>query len=102
MSTRDDVDPDQIGVLGICAAGAYVSFAGQTDRRMKAIATVSGVDATGVFRATDPEAFDSLVAQAGPARIAEANGEDIPMVSVVPDSIDDSTPKDMAEFFDYY
>lgn len=102
LSTRDDVDPERIGVLGICASGGYVPFAAQTDQRMKAVATVSGADATLFFRAPDPDGFAALVAQAGPARIAEARGEEVPMVPVLPDSVDESTPEAVAEFFDYY
>jgi fermentation-respiration switch protein FrsA (DUF1100 family) len=102
LSARDDVDPERIGVLGICASGGYVPFAAQTDHRMKAVATVSGADATCFFRVPDPEAFAKLVDQAGAARTAEAKGEEIPMVPVLPDSVDASTPKAVAEFFDYY
>ena len=102
LTTRDDVDPDRIGVLGICASGGYVPFAAQTDHRMKAVATVSGADATCFFRVPDPEACAGLVAQAGAARTAEAKGEEVPMVPVLPDAIDESTPKSVAEFFDYY
>ncbi|MEV0081806.1 alpha/beta hydrolase [Saccharopolyspora sp. NPDC050642] len=102
LTTRDDVDAERIGVLGICASGGYVPFAAQTDHRMKAVATVSGVDLPGFFRAGDPAAFEALVAQAGQARSEEAAGKPVRMVPVLPDSIDESTPKAVAEFFDYY
>ncbi|MBB3038248.1 alpha/beta hydrolase [Hoyosella altamirensis] len=102
LSTREDVDPESIGVLGICASGGYVPFAAQTDHRMKAVATVSGPDATCFFRVPDPEGFAKLVEQAGPARVAEARGGEVPMVPVLPEAVDDSTPKAVREFFDYY
>ncbi|MEU5760112.1 alpha/beta hydrolase [Nocardia sp. NPDC047648] len=97
LSTRDDVDPERIGVLGICASGGYVPFAAQTDHRMKAVATVSGADATCFFRMPGPAGFAEMVKQAGAARIAEAQGEPVPMVPVLPDSIDESTPKAIRE-----
>ncbi|MEV0685541.1 alpha/beta hydrolase [Nocardia sp. NPDC050378] len=102
LSTRDEVDPERIGALGICASGGYVPYAAQTDHRIRAVATVSAADGAAFFKQPDPEGFAKLVAQAGAARIAEATGEEIPMVPVLPDSVDDSTPPSVAEFFDYY
>nr|WP_324614095.1 alpha/beta hydrolase [Streptomyces sp. NRRL F-5122] len=79
LTTRDDIDPDHIGALGICASGGYVPYGAQTDHRIKAVATVSAVDMgsvirEGLGRTQDPEILKALLDQAGALRTAEARG----------------------------
>ncbi|WP_330293441.1 alpha/beta hydrolase [Streptomyces sp. NBC_00576] len=71
VSTRSEVDPQRIGGLGICASGAYVPYAAQTDRRMKAVATVSAVD-PGAELLAEPAVRDHLLDQAAVFRTLEA------------------------------
>ncbi|GAA0463934.1 hypothetical protein Ade02nite_30770 [Paractinoplanes deccanensis] len=79
LTTRAEVDAERIGVLGICASGGYVLNAAASDHRIKAVATVSGVDVARQFRFgadgdQDPAVFQGMLDAAAAARTAEARG----------------------------
>jgi fermentation-respiration switch protein FrsA (DUF1100 family) len=110
LTTRNEVDPHQIGLLGICASGGFVLPATGTDHRVKAVATVSGVDLGRHFRqggdgAQDPAAFQGLLDAAASARTKAANGEDPGMMPLLPDTIEHARAlagEYGAEGFEYY
>jgi uncharacterized protein len=107
LSTLDDIDPDRIGALGICASGGYVPFAAQTDNRIKAVATVSAVDVgsyirDGLGKTDDGSTFRNMLDQVGQLRTEEAFGHPARLASALPDKVDDSTPRFYRDGFDYY
>lgn len=80
LAALDGVDAGRIGLLGICASGGYALSAAATDRRVRAVATVSAVDISRMFRlgadgAQDPALLDAMLDAAAEARTAEARGE---------------------------
>lgn len=102
LTARADIDPDRIGVMGICGSGAYVPYAAQTDHRMKAVAGVSGTDVPSFFRDADPEGWTQMVANSGKLRSTEAAGAPATTFPVLPDKADADTPAPVAEFIDFY
>ncbi len=91
LTTRDDVDADRVGALGICASGGYVLSATASDHRIKAVGTVSAVDIARQFRdgadgAQDPAVFQDMLAAAAAARTAEARGEGVRTFPLFPDT----------------
>lgn len=111
LSLRKDVDPERIGAIGVCASGGYVPFAAQTDHRIKAVATVSGVCTGRMTREGlvkgmgGPEMLQQAIQAANEARITEATGQPAPVNPALPPTIEDIPPeypsivKELAEYY---
>jgi fermentation-respiration switch protein FrsA (DUF1100 family) len=99
-----------MGVFGVCAGGGYTLSVAQTERRFKAVATVSGTpmgeavrNQFGVVMPTS-ELIKSLEFVAH-QRAAEANGTQPIYVPFVPEKFEDineHTPVMLREGYDYY
>ncbi|KAJ0302831.1 hypothetical protein COL516b_006870 [Colletotrichum fioriniae] len=106
LVSRDEIDSDKIGVIGICASGGYVSFAAQTDLRIKAVAISAGVcSGTMVRRGLDKDVsnLDILHAQlkaAAKDHNSDVTGEKIDIVHMLPDEFNPANaPAEMPESF---
>jgi fermentation-respiration switch protein FrsA (DUF1100 family) len=42
LLTRDDVDPERVGVVGVCMGGGYAVSVGARDKRVKAVVSIAG------------------------------------------------------------
>ncbi|MEQ1108060.1 alpha/beta hydrolase [Acinetobacter seifertii] len=77
LVTLNYVDENRIGVLGICGGGGYSINAAMTERRIKAVGTITGANYGRVMReasAGNPIAFlEAIAAQ----RTAEARGAEL-------------------------
>lgn len=101
------VDANRIGALGVCAGSGTAVKAASTERRIKAIGTVSAVDVGAATRmgwdgkATVSEQLATLDAVAK-QRSAEVAGAAPVYVPYVPNVGDTSAPRDLQEAADYY
>lgn len=107
LTTLSFEDTDNIGALGICAGGGYTVAASQTERRIKAVATVSMVDIGSLFgeglgRVVPVEDQIKLLEQVSQQRTAEASGADTLYVTYVPQELEEGMTGTMAEGHDYY
>ncbi len=107
LSTQDFIDPHRIGAVGICAGAGYTINAALTDRRIRAVAGVSGTDAGAAIR--DGWSQDipieqqiALLEEASEQRTKEANGEAQLLGTYVPETVTEDMPATMKEAHEYY
>jgi uncharacterized protein len=51
LLTREDVDPERVGIVGVCMGGGYAVSVGARDRRVRAVVSVAGgYDIGGTFQ----------------------------------------------------
>ncbi|WP_336334482.1 alpha/beta hydrolase [Pseudomonas putida] len=108
LMTLPYVDEQRIGVLGICGGGGYSINAAMTERRIKAVVTITGVNYGRLMRegfsGFDPIALlESVAAQ----RTAEARGAQRRVDDLLPPSPKDAkrlgaTEIDVYEATEYY
>jgi len=110
LTTREEVDADRVGLLGICASGGYSLAAAGGDHRVKAVATVSGADVARQFRfgadgTQDPAVFQGLLDLAAQARTAAARGDDPGVLTMFPETAEQAGAlggEHGVEGFEYY
>lgn len=88
------VDPARVGALGICGGGGYTFKAVQTDKRFRAVATLSLFNSGEVrregFRGSQVDSIQERLAAAAKARQAEAAGEP---AALTPNMCETATPE---------
>ncbi|MFJ2263551.1 alpha/beta hydrolase [Streptomyces sp. NPDC087844] len=89
LTTTPGIDPQRIGVLGICAGGGYAVHTARTDHRIKAVGTVVPVNIGHAFRSFSggpAAALDPLA----DARTEEARSGETTRVNWLPDTLEDA------------
>lgn len=108
LSTRGDVNPEQIGILGICGWGGMAVNAAAIDTRIKATVTatmydMSRVNANGYFDAADnADSRNSLRRQLNAQRTEDYRNCSYALAGGLPDAVPDDAPQYVKDYFAYY
>jgi fermentation-respiration switch protein FrsA (DUF1100 family) len=108
LTTLGFVDQERICVLGICSGGGYAINAAMTDRRIKAVGTVSAINLGAMYRAgyegtvADMSQAFTLLEMAAKARTSEAKGERMAMLPFAPQKREEGQAPDYREAWEYY
>lgn len=107
LSTRNDVDPDRIGIIGICGWGGLAINAASMDTRIKATVAstmydMSRVNANGYFDSLDADGRYKLRQQLNEQRTIDAQNKTYALAGGVPDSLPDDAPYFVKDYYGYY
>ena len=104
---RDDVDPERIGIIGICGWGGLALNVAAIDTRIKATVAVtmydmSRVTARGYFDAMDADARYELRLQLNARRTEDARTGSQALAGGVVDPLPADAPQFVKDYYDYY
>ena len=107
LGTRDFIDRNRIGALGICGSGSFVISAAKIDPRMKAIATVSMYDMGAANRnalnhSQTLEQRIQIIADAAQQRYVEFTGGKTEYTSGTVHELTAASHPIQREFYDFY
>lgn len=107
LSTLDDVDPERIGIIGICGWGGLALNAAAMDTRIKAMATstmydMSRVNANGYFDALDADKRYELREQLNAQRTLDYKNGTYALAGGVVDPLPEDAPWFVKDYHSYY
>ena len=107
LATNDAVDPERIGIIGICGWGGLAVNAAAIDTRIKATVAstmydMSRVNARGYFDSTDEDARYELRRQLNAQRTADARNGSYERAGGVVDPLPEDAPRFVKDYYDYY
>ncbi len=105
--TRDDVNSERIGIIGICGWGGFAVNAAANDPRIKATLAstmydMSRVSANGYFDATTPDERYALREKLAAQRTADIRNGYYTLGGGVVDPLPCDAPQFVKDYYDYY
>ena len=107
LSSLDEVNPEQIAVIGICGFGGFALNAAAMDPRIKVTVTstmydMSRVNANGYFDATTPEQRYKLRQELNAQRTLDFKNKSYAVAPGLPDKLTGDEPQFVQDYFGYY
>ena len=107
LSVQENVDPNRIGIIGICGWGGMALNAAAADTRIKATVTVtmydmSRVTANGYFDSMDEEARYRLKESLNAQRTVDYKNGEYALAGGLPNSVPEDAPFFLKDYFAYY
>lgn len=107
LSILPEVDPDKIGIIGICGFGGMGLNAAAMDTRIKAAVTstmydMSRVNANGYFDAMDAKGRYELRRQLNAQRTEDAKNGSYAPAPGLPEKLTGQEPQFIKDYFSYY
>ncbi len=107
LSTRKDINPDRIGIIGICGFGGFGLNAAAIDTRIKGTVTVTMYDMTrvtarGYNDTIDPDARYQMKEQLNKQRTEDFKTGTYAKAQGLPDKLTGDEPQFVKDYVNYY
>lgn len=107
LGTRDFIDKEKIGAIGICGSGSFVISAAKIDPRIKAIATISMYNIgemrrSGINHSQDLQTRKKIIEAAANQRYSDFLGGEQKLIGGSPFKVNENSPLSAKSSYSFY